>query len=376
MHPINRPFDAGFPWWMVYGPSFLLLWVAVGWAIKAFFFSRLRRIAAKTESRLDDLLIGALNLPVMLMLAATSVVAMVEWTPWQRDLNSPPGYYYLLRLTNVLAGASFLKSATVLAAVIFVDRVVRGAIVFYADRVEFLRTAGGLLQGLTRGVVIALGLLVLLESLGVSITPILASLGIGSLAVAFALQPTLENFFSGVQLVVDRPIQPGHFIRLESGEEGVVEKIGWRSTWVRTPLDNMLIIPNKHLVSARVMNYNYPEKDLAVPVDVGVHYGSDLARVERVALEVARYIQQSAPGAVRAFSPALRFRAFAGSSVDLTVTLRAEEVTAAAALKHEFIKALHARFAKEGIVIPYPITALNLEQEGAGAALGKGSARG
>jgi small-conductance mechanosensitive channel len=69
--------------------------------------------------------------------------------------------------------------------------------------------------------------------MGISVTPLIASLGITSLAVALALQPTLENFFSGVQILIDKPFRIGDFIELESGEQGFVEKIGWRSTWIK-----------------------------------------------------------------------------------------------------------------------------------------------
>ncbi len=91
-------------------------------------------------------------------------------------------------------------------------------------------------------------------------------MGVGSLAVALALQPTLENFFSGVQLIMDKPIKVGHFVKLDSGEEGYVHKIGWRSTWVRMPSNNVVVIPNKVIVDAKVVNYYYPQKELAVLV--------------------------------------------------------------------------------------------------------------
>jgi small-conductance mechanosensitive channel len=354
--PATRPivlWGIHLEYWL-YVPGILALGIGAGFALKAFLFARFRRIVQKTESHLDDLFVGALNAPLNLLIVLAAFSALAHWTPF--------GKHFIQTNTNV---GTIAKLLTVLAGVLFADRLLRGAVVHYSDRVEVLRTAGGLLQGLMRALVIALGLLVLLDSLGVSITPILASLGIGSLAVAFALQPTLENFFAGVQIIVDRPVLPGHFIKLESGEEGYVEKIGWRTTWIRLLPNNMVIIPNKQLVSSRVLNYYYPSKELAVLVQVGVHYGSDLAKVERVTIEVAEEIQKRAEGAVRDFKPFIRFHTFNSSSIDFSVIMRAEEFVANYLMKHEFIKALQARYAQEGIVIPYPITAVNLEQEGA-----------
>ena len=208
--------------------------------------------------------------------------------------------------------------------------------------------------------------MILLDSFGVSITPLLASLGIGSLAVALALQPTLENFFSGIQIVMDKPVKVGQFVKLDSGEEGYIYKVGWRSTWIRMLPNNVVVIPNKVLVNSKVLNYYYPEQEMAVLVQVGVHYESDLKKVERVTCEVAKEVMKEVQGGVPGFDPFIRYHTFNDFSIDFTVILRAEEFVANYLVKHEFIKRLHERYAKEGIVIPYPIRAINYEQEKAG----------
>jgi len=202
-------------------------------------------------------------------------------------------------------------------------------------------------------------MLILLDSFGVSITPILASLGVGSLAVALALQPTLENFFSGIQLIVDKPIAVGQFIRLESGEEGYVEKIGWRSTWVRMLPNNVVVIPNKLLVSSSILNYHYPDKEMSVLLQVGVHYDSDLEHVEKVTISTAREILGKIEGGVPEFEPFIRYHTFNDSSIDFTVILRVKEFVDGYRIKHEFIKSLHKKYREEGIVIPYPIRTLD-----------------
>ena len=209
----------------------------------------------------------------------------------------------------------------------------------------------------------AWGLLILMDSFGVSITPLLASLGIGSLAVALALQPTLENFFSGIQIIVDKPIKIGQFIKLDSGEEGYVAKVGWRSTWIRMLPNNVVVIPNKILVSSKILNYYYPETEMAVLVQVGVHYEADLKRVEKVTIEVAREVMKTVQGGVPGFEPFIRYHTFNDFSIDFTVILRAKEFVDNYLIKHEFIKRLHERYNKEGIIIPYPIRAINYDQE-------------
>jgi len=127
--------------------------------------------------------------------------------------------------------------------------------------------------------------------------------------------------------------------------------------------NNMVVIPNKNLVSSRVLNYYYPEKEMAVLVQVGVHYGSDLEQVERVTIEVGKEVMQQVAGGVPEFTPFIRYHTFADFSINFSVILRCKEFVDNYLIKHEFIKALHKRYAKEGITIPYPISAVNFAQE-------------
>jgi len=132
---------------------------------------------------------------------------------------------------------------------------------------------------------------------------------------------------------------------------------------VRMLPNNIVVIPNKSIVDSKIINYYYPDRELAVLVEVGVHYGSDLQNVERVTIAVAKEVQQQVSGAVKEFEPFIRYHTFDSSSVNFTVILRAREFVDNYLVKHEFIKRLHARYKQEGITIPYPIRAVNFEQE-------------
>lgn len=209
----------------------------------------------------------------------------------------------------------------------------------------------------------AIGGMLLLDNLGVSLTPLLTTLGIGSLAVAIALQDTLGNAFAGLHIKADRPIEPGQFIRLESGDEGFVERIGWRSTRIRMLPNKSAVVPNSKLVQSTIINYDLPDPEVAVLVQVGVHYDSDLQKVERVTCEVAKEIMGRVSGAVAGFEPFIRYHTFNQSSIDFSVILRAKTFVDNYLIKHEFIKALQARYRKEGIVIPFPIRTLELKSD-------------
>ncbi len=338
------------PLW-IYLPLVYLLWVTAFLMLKKVLFRAIGRMVSRTESRLDDLLIHSLNLPLTLLIFSSGGALVESLYPVAAE-EEITRYFFL-----------FFKAATIVAVVLFCDKFIIGLIRHYSAKVEILRASGGVVHGLVRFAVLALGVLILMDSFGISVTPVIASLGIGSLAVALALQPTLENFFSGVQIMIDKPIKVGQFVKLDSGEEGYIHRIGWRSTWVRMLPNNVVVLPNKVLVNSKVTNYYYPDKDLAVLVQVGVHYESDLEHVERVTIEVGREVMTGVAGGVKEFTPFIRYHTFDDFSINFTVILRAREFVDNYLIKHEFIKRLHKRYAREGIVIPYPIRAVNYEQE-------------
>jgi small-conductance mechanosensitive channel len=211
--------------------------------------------------------------------------------------------------------------------------------------------------------VATIGLLVALNGVGVSITPMLTALGVGGLAVALALQEPLANFFAGLFITLAGQIRLGDYVRLDSGQEGYVADFSWRSTRLRMLANNLVIVPNAKLAQALVVNHDLPSRDLAVIVEVGVDYASDLDAVERVVTEVGRDVMATVPGGIAEFAPFIRFHTFGQSSIDFTVILRAREYVDQYLIKHEFIKRLHRRFDEEGIVIPFPIRTLVSRQE-------------
>jgi len=213
----------------------------------------------------------------------------------------------------------------------------------------------------TKIILVAISGMLILDNLGVSLTPLLTTLGIGSLAVAIALQDTLGNAFAGLHIKADRPIEVGQFIRLDSGDEGYVERIGWRSTRIRMLPNKCAVVPNSKLVQSTIINYDLPDPEVAVLVEVGVHYDSDLAKVERVTRSVGREIMKSVDGGVPGFDPFIRYHTFNESSIDFTVILRAQRFVDGYLIKHEFVKKLHDRYKEEGIVIPFPIRTLELK---------------
>jgi small-conductance mechanosensitive channel len=196
--------------------------------------------------------------------------------------------------------------------------------------------------------------LMILSYFEIEITPMIATLGLGGVAIGLALQNTMTNFFAGLHILSDRPIDVGHYVQFP-GAEGYVEDIGWRSTRIRTRQNTYLIVPNAKLAESIVLNYALPLNQTNILVKCGVAYGSDLKKVETVTLAVARHIQRTVDGASKNYQPLVRYHTFGDSNIDFTVWLAVETFEHKWFVEHEFIKALKERYDKENIEISWPV---------------------
>jgi small-conductance mechanosensitive channel len=221
--------------------------------------------------------------------------------------------------------------------------------------------ATGLSLTVVTVVIWIVGSLVLLSGLGVSITPILTALGVGGLAVALALQETLSNFFAGLHLLMDKPLRVGDFVKLESGQEGYVEDIGWRTTRIRTLPNNTVIIPNNKITQSILTNYYLPEPRMALLIPISVSYDADPDHVERVLIGETTTALGQVPGLLAEPAPMVRLiPGFGSFSLDFTLICHVKEFTDQFLVQHELRKRILKRFKGEGIEIPYPEQTVHL----------------
>jgi small-conductance mechanosensitive channel len=327
------------------------LWIVGMLFVQAWVMRIFRRVAARTAWEWDDILVAALTWPVRIAIVAIGLTVLERALPLEKTWD---------RACDVM-----LASCIALAIVLFLDRIAKGFLGRMAQRNAALKGAMGLALGGVRGGLIAIGALIVLDSVGISIRPLLASLGVGSLAVAFGLRETIADFFAGVSLITDRQLEAGHFIRLDSGEEGHVVRIGWRSTWLRTPQNNMMVLPNNKLGNAVIIITDLPSKALTITVDVLAPLDADLERIEGMAMEVARQAQRDMPDP-SPDEPVVRFIGFADSGVKMQVALQASSMKSSQEVRHLFMKRLTERFRKEGIALPYPARTLYFASPGYG----------
>ena len=204
----------------------------------------------------------------------------------------------------------------------------------------------------------SLAMLMGLSVFNIPISPILAGIGIGGLAIALAVQPTLANFFAGTYVVTEGELNIDDYIELQGGPAGYVVEVGWRSTKIRTMYNNLVMIPNSRMADSIVINYYSPTPAIDVLVYCGVSYDSDLQQVEDVTRAAAQNLVDASPYAVKDSEPWFGFEEFGDSNITFWVFVRAKDRLGSFFLTSDLVKAIHSRLTEEGIEINYPVRKL------------------
>lgn len=325
----------------------LLVCVLIGIAASRFCFVRLRKFVVRVTGEPNVLVDRAFRgMPAVWGILAGGYAA-VHAIPL-----SPEALHQLRSLFHVVG----IFSLTIMGA-----RLVSGFLTLQVQKSAEAFASTSILVTTVELVVYIMGFLFMLQAYDISITPLLTALGVGGVAVALALQDTLSNLFSGINILLAKQIKVGDFIRLSSGEEGTVTDLNWRNTTIRQPSDNMVVVPNQKIATSIITNYALPFAECSITVPVIVSHDSDLERVEAVTAAIAREVLRQTPGGIADFEPFIRFGGFTDTGVAFNVILRVKSVADQHLVRHEFVKRLQSRYRLEGIVIPHPVRPFQIQ---------------
>ena len=281
--------------WIIPGVG-LFVWAGLVLVIVSAVVRRLQKGEHEIRQVSGGILGSILKIPLILILVAVGIAVFFDATP-------------ALPKKWIKYQDAFLLILVVLAIYLFLDKLMVEVLKKYSRTTTVITAGTGVIKILCRATILGLIFLVILDQLKITISPLLASLGIMGLVVSLALQDTLANFFAGISLSIDRPVRIGDYIKLESGE-GYVTQIGWRSTRIQTLSNKNLIVPNSKMTGSAITNCCLPELEWSASVNVSVSYGSDLEKVERITVEVAQEVLREVEGGIKEFQPSIRIQRF------------------------------------------------------------------
>jgi len=207
-----------------------------------------------------------------------------------------------------------------------------------------------LFQKLSNIIIYFAGIMILLKTWNIDITPLLASAGIMGFVIAFAAQDTLSHLFGGISIYFDKPFRVGDRVQLESGEIGDVLEIGIRSTRIKTFDETVVILPNSKIANSKIINYNQPAAKIKEKIKIGVAYGSDINKVKKILLDIA----EKTEGVEKDPAPSVYFTNFLDYALEFVIVTWVDSPGEKFMVRTRINEEIYRRFNEEGIQIPYP----------------------
>lgn len=324
------------------------------------------------EALLADLLTQLLVTTVLIAIFVTAYLllrrvldAAVSRMRWRTQVEGPLviGLRYVFFLLAALAimaqlGVSqellgAVARAALIALMFYVAwAVVTRVLLALLGRYDLDRSVEQLLRNVVSVLIVVVGVVTVLGQFGVDIFAMVAGLGIVGLAVGFAAQSTLANFIAGITLLLERPFQIGDWVRIND-QEGQVERIALRTTWLRTRDNVFTMIPNDSVASAEIINFS-AEGPTRLRLTVGIAYKESVKAARAVILPIleGHELVINEEG----MRPRVMLVALADSSLELSVRfwVRPEHFDIRGRLSAELLEAIKEALDGAGIEIPFP----------------------
>lgn len=298
------------------------------------------KIVSRSKTELDDNLVALFHRPVFISFVLLGLALATE----RVNLPASPKYLTLglLKTIAIVVWYNFFRSLT---------EVLLTALSRKPRDKELYASMLPLSQTIIRVSLLALAVYFVFLAWNINVTAWLASAGIVGLALSFAAKDTLSNLFAGVSIAADAPYKIGDFIRLDSGERGMVTLIGLRSTRIVTRDDIEITIPNGIIGNSKIVNETGgASAKHRIRVPIGVAYGSDIDHVIATLSGIAHNHEE----VCKQPEPRVRFRTFGDSSLDFELLCWIDQPVDRGRVLHELNCRIYKEFQKENISIPFP----------------------
>ena len=309
------------------------------------------RIARKTKTKVDDLIVERTRYPLAFLVMTIGARLAVE--------------ALIITNTTIQTIIEKILSSAVILFIVHLIVVVFDVLIDQWGRKLAQKTKSSvdddlltLFHRISKIILYLLGVLYILTLWGIEIAPLLASLGIAGIAVAFALQTTLGNIFGGVALIVDKAFRIGDVVELGDGTLGTVDKVSLRSTRIKTWDNEMVTIPNGKLADSRITNWHMPDRRVRITVSFSVEYGSKPEKVKKVVMELITKHKKI----LKEPAPYILFTEMADFSLDFIARFWIEDISDKIFVKDEITTDIYKTLNKNRIGIPFPTRTVHLKK--------------
>ncbi|ENN95919.1 mechanosensitive ion channel MscS [Methanocaldococcus villosus KIN24-T80] len=310
-----------------------------------------KNIVINTKTKLDDILLDAIRLPLAVIILSYSILLALHILGIS---------FKILTILDKTIRAIAIISATYFF-VKFTDGIFKYYIIPAVEKteMEFDDHVIKPLNKIIKIFIITIGILTALSAVGYDITALLASLGIGGLALALAMQDTIKNFIAGVLLLFDKPFSLGHWVKVD-GVEGIVEEVGIRSVRIRTFDYTLITIPNSKLLESNIENLTVRDRR-RVLMTIGLTYNTSCEKIKKAKEIIIKTLEEH-----RATLPPYRvhFVEYGDWSLNLRVEYFVRNLGFDYYLNtiEEVNLKIKEEFEKEGIEFAYPTYSIYLEK--------------
>jgi MscS family membrane protein len=313
--------------------------------IIAVIFVWLKKRAAVTETKMDDLLVHSLGTPLVLLAFFIPFFLAV-----QHALTLYPQYQWVTD-TKILDSGYILVGTWIIAT--FVDGFLRTYGIALAEKTDtdIDDRIVDILQKIAKWIIWFIGLMYVFSTFNVNITPLIAGAGIVGIAIALAAQDLFSNFFGGAVIITDQPFKTGDRV-LINDVVGDVIHIGPRSTRIITLDSDIVTIPNTKIATSVVHNYSMPNPQVRIQIPVSVSYAADIGQVKRVLREITEEAVKNRPDVIAGDPlPTVYLMKMEKSVMTFMVTVYACGFLYNNSIQDYMNIQIIERFRKEGIII-------------------------
>lgn len=316
--------------------------ILLGYLFGGFLAPRLGKALTKDKLDTKHPLYSALVSFIRSTFLVLGIYAALQIADWDKDLKG-----------NLLL---YWKVFAILVFTLAIARVGSGAFALYSSNEDGFLPSASILNNILRVLILITGGLVALQTLGISVAPALTALGVGGLAFALGLQETLSNLFAGLGVLLGKKVRVGDYISLETGEEGEVEDINWRTTSLKKKNGSTIIIPNAKMSKTTYTNFSLPSTGLWTDLELQVNPGTNTDLLAKTILESASEVTEKFYGTeARRFEKAeILFRSIGSSNLHLAVRTRIRHIREEGEIRSLLILSLQTRLEKAGINLSTP----------------------